>query len=71
VALCALDDPAACPPQLQNGLESRLGWLDDVNALPALSPEQQAERSSKYPPPVSRQHPDHDTAVWPPEESAS
>jgi hypothetical protein len=71
VALCAFDDPAAWPPQLEIGLESRLGWLEGINALARLTPAQQAERASKYPPPVSRQHPDHDTAVWPPEESAA
>lgn len=70
VAICAFDDPGVLPPQRQIGLESRIPWMDGVNAVPGLSPEDLAARATRYPPAVSRQHPDHDTAVWPPEAGA-
>ena len=65
LALCAFDDPGAFPPGRQIGMETRLSWMEGVNAVPTLSAEDTAARAAKYPPAVSRQHPDHDTAVWP------
>jgi hypothetical protein len=66
LAICAFDDPAALPPQRQLEVESRIGWLKGLDALPARTPAEVAAQDAKYGPRTSRQHPDHDTETWPP-----
>lgn len=64
----SLDDPASFPVLTEMGMESRIAWLPD---WPGIESEGPTETSS---PPGSaaairssnRQHPDHDTADWPP-----
>jgi hypothetical protein len=66
LSICAFDDPQALKPQRQLAVEARLGWLADIGDLPGRSPADEAAVKAKYPPVVSRQHPDHDTDTWPP-----
>ena len=66
LAVCAFDQPGALRPTRQLAADARLGWLADIDALPTRSAEDQAAYAAKYPPVVSRQHPDHDTETWPP-----
>jgi hypothetical protein len=66
VTIGSLDRPQDVPPETQYGVESRLAWLDSINALPrkSMETEMPAERKAKR---VGYQHPDHDTpADWKP-----
>jgi hypothetical protein len=60
LAIGSLDRPQDFPPARQYGVESRLGWLDALNALTGETTEaaMPVERRGKL---VSYQHPDHDT----------
>ncbi|HKX10619.1 MAG TPA: GFA family protein [Stellaceae bacterium] len=60
VSLGSLDRPQDLPPEIQYGVESRIGWLDQINALPrkVMESEMPAARKAKR---ASYQHPDHDT----------
>jgi hypothetical protein len=65
VTLGSLDDPSRLKPIVQYGVESRMPWFSELAKLPATEaddPEtcESIRRSN-------RQHPDHDTAVWPPQ----
>jgi len=66
LTLCAFDQPDSIRPTRQLAPEGRLRWLDDIGDLPTRSAADQAAYTAKYPPVVSRQHPDHDTDTWPP-----
>ncbi|HEY1426878.1 MAG TPA: GFA family protein [Caulobacteraceae bacterium] len=61
----SLDAPAAVRPEKQIMVDERLAWIDALADIPRRSPEDEAARAAKYPPVVSRQHPDHDTETWP------
>ncbi len=67
-SLGSLDRPEAVRPARQIGIESRLPWFAELCALPGErstedgNPELAAKIAAS-----NRQHPDHDTAVWPPE----
>ena len=66
VTLGSLDRPQDVPPVRQYGIESRIAWLDRIDALPAETTEasMSAERAANF---VDYQHPDHDTeAEWTP-----
>lgn len=66
VTLGSLDRPQDVPPVRHYGFESRIGWLDNIDSLPAETTQEfmSAERARRY---VNHQHPDHDTpADWPP-----
>ena len=60
VTIGSLDRPQDIPPTLSFGIESRLGWLDQIDSLPGSTTESgmSSERNLKY---VNYQHPDHDT----------
>jgi len=68
VALGSLDDPASARPGRQYGLEARMPWFA---ALPVLAGETTTEEEmggfAARIASTSHQHPDHDTAWWPPE----
>ncbi len=65
LAIGAFDHPEALEPQVQVNHDKRLPWIDHLFEKPAAtSPEMEAFVASV----VSNQHPDHDTAAWPPEE---
>jgi len=65
ISLGSLDDPAAVPPVIQYGIEAMLPWVHELGRLPGVvteadMPDGALDRL------VSHQHPDHDTAAWPP-----
>jgi hypothetical protein len=66
VAIGTLDNPNLVPPTLQVNPERKLAFFDGLCSLPTrpagAEPEQEKFNASV----VSYQHPDHDTAVWPP-----
>ena len=59
ITIAAFDTPGSIRPERQRDMESRWSWLDDLNQLPVR--QAPADPSAMR----SRQHPDHDTAVWP------
>ena len=65
VSLGSLDDPAAVPPLLQDGIEGVMPFFATLHLLPAMQtednmPEGSLDRLRSF------QHPDHDTGTWPP-----
>lgn len=67
ITVGSLDDPAAAPPELAVGLESKLPWADSIASLPGHSTadDRTPEDMAKL---VNRQHPDHDTDNWTPQD---
>lgn len=65
----SLDNPALAPPARQVGMEGRWGVIDTLATLPGegTTEEDMAEEAPRIRA-SNRQHPDHDTAVWPVEE---
>lgn len=67
VTLGSLDDPNLFPPTTQDGMQGRVAFFDSLHALPDTGdtgsddPEWAAAIAA-----TNRQHPDHDTATWPP-----
>ncbi|SIP92525.1 Uncharacterized conserved protein [Rhizobium sp. RU35A] len=66
----SFDEPARLPPTIQFGIECRLPFVDGIPALPARATLDDLDDAPFLPDIVSRQHPDHDTAEWPPERPA-
>jgi hypothetical protein len=68
IAVVALDDPSVAPPTIQLNPNDKLVFFDGICALPmrpdGAEPKQEAFKASL----VNYQHPDHDTAVWPPKD---
>jgi hypothetical protein len=67
VSIGSLDEPEKFQPVEQFGIESRLSWFGALAALPGdkTTEEDEPELADR----ISRsnhQHPDHDTAAWPP-----
>jgi hypothetical protein len=68
VTIGSLDEPERMRPVVQYGVEGRLPWVADIFDTPAtvtgagdtIADMRAAERIHP------RQHPDHDTAEWPP-----
>lgn len=70
VALGSLDDPAKLKPVVQYGVESRMPWFSELATLPAT----ESGKNESDDPEIcenirrsNRQHPDHDTDIWPPQ----
>ena len=67
LAIGTFDDPTRAAPAIQVNPNDKLPFVDGLPGLhtrtPTEDPEQEAFNASV----VSYQHPDHDTAVWPPE----
>ena len=61
IAIGAFDDPAAIPPVIQFGIESRLPWFDKLPGLRERSTPVTGALSTFFADIVSYQHPDHDT----------
>jgi hypothetical protein len=61
----SFDDPSALPPQRQIMLAERIAWVDTLADVPRRTVGEDAASAARYPPVVSRQHPDHDTEAWP------
>ena len=67
ISLGSLDQPAAVPPTIAYGIEGRMPWFDKLMALPGTVTEDDGPREFYDEISASsHQHPDHDTAVWPP-----
>ena len=63
----SLDDPAQFPPKVQMGMEGKLAWCDSLPGLPdSGTTEQDMAHEAAAIAASNHQHPDHDTAVWPP-----
>ena len=66
IAVGSLDDPTRAPPTRQINIGSKVAFFDHLHELP---PHPHPERETAFNAKVrSRQHPDHDTPVWPPAE---
>jgi hypothetical protein len=66
VAIAAFDNASEIAPVIQLAVESRLPWFDALASLPTRSENEAARVAPFYASIVSHQHPDHDTAAWPP-----
>ena len=69
VSIGSLDEPEKIAPRNQYGIESRTSWFTTLPTLPGdqTTEEDSPELAAKIAA-SNHQHPDHDTAVWPPEE---
>jgi hypothetical protein len=66
LAIGAFDSPEAVMPTVQWGIESKLPYVDDILALPGHATEDDMSDAPYLAEMQSFQHPDHDTAEWPP-----
>ena len=67
VSIGSLDHPEAFPPIDQHGVESRIGYVNHLHSLPDRpSTEEEDPDATARIRATNHQHPDHDTAVWPP-----
>ncbi len=67
VSIGSLDRPDLVTPRDQCGTESRLPYFSELAGLPAAKPTEEEDpvRTARIRA-TSHQHPDHDTAQWPP-----
>ena len=63
LAIGAFDDPTVAAPAIQVNLADKLPFVDDLHRLPVRAVEESRHLLASI---VSRQHPDFDTAAWPP-----
>lgn len=70
IAIPTFDHPGAIAPVIQVGVEGRLPWTGMLHALPERTQDEAAAMTGFYAELFagleSRQHPDHETAEWPP-----
>lgn len=68
VSIGSLDEPERVKPATQYGIEGRLTYFAELAALPGdkTTEEDEPEKAAAIRR-TSHQHPDHDTALWPPE----
>jgi hypothetical protein len=68
VTIGSLDDPSIAKPAIQWGIEGELPWVHELDELPGEATEADGE-TDKHAAirQTNRQHPDHDTDVWPPQ----
>lgn len=74
IAIPTLDDYSEIIPEIQYGIEARQSWVGDLYKIPAdvSGEDAQSNDFAKLLPGIAasnRQHPDHDTELWPPEEA--
>ena len=67
LAIGALDDPELAAPAIQVNPRDKLSFVDAIAQLPTRPPGGSAEAEACLADVLSYQHPDRDTAVWPPE----
>ncbi|MBI4921029.1 MAG: GFA family protein [Devosia nanyangense] len=67
LAIGALDDPEAAAPTVQVNPHDRLSFFGGLASLPVQQPGEVPKADLFLVDIVSHQHPDHDTATWPPE----
>jgi hypothetical protein len=69
IALGSLDEPAQVEPKIEYGIEAKLPWFGKLAALPGdKTTEQDSPELAAKIAVSNHQHPDHDTASWPPGE---
>ena len=69
VSIGSLDEPERVEPVSQSGIESRLSYFSKLATLPGdRTTEQDEPEKAAAIHRTNHQHPDHDTAVWPPRE---
>jgi hypothetical protein len=66
LAIGALDNPELAPPAIQVNPEHKLSYFDALMSLPTRQPGEAPQADEFLTGIVSHQHPDHDTATWPP-----
>ena len=67
IALGSLDEPEKVEPKKEYGIESKLSWFGKLAGLPGdKTTEQDNPEFTAKIAASNHQHPDHDTAVWPP-----
>ena len=67
LTLGSLDDPQSVLPEAQSNLSNKMSWFSHLDTLPVEpEPADGAGQTVK-----NRQHPDHDTADWPPQEKTA
>jgi hypothetical protein len=65
LAIAAFDHPEEIPPTVQFGIEGKLPYVDGIAALPSMHTMDDPIAAPFLAQLVSKQHPDHDTDVWP------
>ena len=68
LAIGAFDDPEVAPPTIQVNPHDKLSFVDGLMSLPIRQPGETPKADEFLLGIVSHQHPDHDTAAWPPKE---
>lgn len=68
LAIGALDDPELAPPAIQVNPADELSFVKALHELPWRLPGQNAAVDAFMASVENRQHPDHDTTAWPPED---
>lgn len=64
-----LDEPDRVQPVIQYGNESRVAWYGGIEAIPGNASTYDEDPAMLHRIKSSnRQHPDHDTAAWPPKD---
>ncbi len=66
LAIGAFDNPTVAAPVIQVNPADKLPFVDGLAALPVRQGAEDAAARTFYASIVSYQHPDHDTAEWPP-----
>ena len=66
VAIGALDDPEGAAPVIQLNPKNKLSFFDTLAALPMRGPQDEPKIEAFKASLTNLQHPDHDTAEWPP-----
>jgi hypothetical protein len=67
VSIGSLDEPARVKPKQQVGIEARMPWFAQLCTLPGeLTTEDDDPAMAAAIAGSNHQHPDHDTAHWPP-----
>ena len=68
LAIAAFDRPEGIVPTIQWGIEAKLPYVDRIPQLPGEDTMADQDATSFLADLVSYQHPDHDTAEWPPQD---
>jgi hypothetical protein len=71
LAIGTFDDPTVAAPVLQVNPNDKVPFFSGLVVLPTRHAGESAESDAFLATVVSYQHPDHDTAAWPPEEVPS
>jgi hypothetical protein len=68
LAIGTLDDPRLAAPVIQVNPNDKLPFVDALSSLPTRSSAEKLPLDVRLPGFINRQHPDHDTETWPPEQ---